>query len=103
MRIGFSRWLHDDGSWLPDPRDQLNEITSWLDGSMVYGSDGVRAAALRTFSGGRLKTRAGGLMPVNRIDGTRVGNGGPGPVTRRLTDLYWALHEDPAYSTAVAY
>ena len=32
---------------------------------MVYGSDPARAAALRTFSGGKLKTSAGNLLPLN--------------------------------------
>lgn len=31
-----------------------------------------------------------GVMPVNAIDGTPVGDGRPGPVTRRLFDLYEA-------------
>ncbi|BCH20934.1 aminotransferase class IV [Mesorhizobium sp. L-8-3] len=32
----------------------------------------------------------GGITPVTRIDGRRVGNGQPGPVTRRIADLYAA-------------
>ena len=32
---------------------------------MVYGSDAAAAAALRTFSGGKLKTSAGDLLPFN--------------------------------------
>ena len=50
-----------------------------------------------------MASTAGGLMPVNRIDDTVIGSGAPGPVTRRLTELYWGLHEDPRYATAVAY
>jgi branched-chain amino acid aminotransferase len=50
-----------------------------------------------------MASTAGGLMPVSRIDGTPIGSGAPGPVTRRLTDLYWELHEDPAYTTEVVY
>src|SRR5438477_6628625 len=41
------------------PRQQPNDITAFLDASMVYGSDSVTADALRTHSGGRLKTSPG--------------------------------------------
>jgi hypothetical protein len=53
------------GKSVSNPRQQLNDITAWLDGSVVYGSDDTRAAALRTFSGGRLKTSSGNLLPFN--------------------------------------
>lgn len=46
---------------------------------------------------------AGGVMPITQLDGALVGEGGVGPVTRRLRDLYWAAHEDPAYLTWVDY
>ncbi|MGH7127871.1 MAG: peroxidase family protein, partial [Planctomycetaceae bacterium] len=55
-------------------RQQFNQITAFLDGSMVYGSDAVRAASLRSFEGGRLKTSAGGLLPFN-VDGLPNGGG----------------------------
>jgi peroxidase len=48
------------------PRQQTNAITSFLDGSMIYGSDPVRAAALRD-TGGRLKTSAGNMLPYNTM------------------------------------
>lgn len=47
------------------PRQQVNNITAWLDASMIYGSDAATAASLRTFEGGKLKTSAGNLLPVN--------------------------------------
>jgi hypothetical protein len=48
------------------PRQQMNMITHYLDGSTVYGSDPVRAAALRTNDGtGRLEVSAGNLLPFN--------------------------------------
>jgi branched-chain amino acid aminotransferase len=46
---------------------------------------------------------AGGIMPVTVVDGVPVGSGTPGPLTRKLRDLYWASHQDPRYSTPVRY
>lgn len=47
-------------------RQQLNNITAFIDASNVYGSEEARAEALRTNDGtGRLKTSAGGLLPYN--------------------------------------
>ena len=42
-------------------------------------------------------------MPVRSIDGKPIGDGAPGPVTRRLKEMYWALGDDPAFSTPVRY
>ena len=50
-----------------------------------------------------LTSTAGGIMPVRSIDGRPVGDGQPGPVTARLKDMYWQLHDDPAYTTPVRY
>lgn len=50
-------------------RQQLNMITAWLDGSVVYGSDATRQAALRSNDGsGRLlveSTALGDMLPRN--------------------------------------
>ncbi len=48
-----------------NPREQVNSITSYLDGSMIYGSDTFRAAYLQAPSGGRLETSDGDLLPFN--------------------------------------
>jgi hypothetical protein len=63
------------GTDAANPREQINVITSYIDGSMVYGSDAARATALRTQSGGRLQTSAGNLMPLNTM-GLPNGTGG---------------------------
>src|SRR5262249_42992403 len=47
------------GTSTSNPRQQPNDITGFLDASMVYGSDAVTADALRTHSGGLLKTSPG--------------------------------------------
>ncbi len=50
-----------------------NELTAWIDGSMVYGSDEDRANWLRTFTNGQLKTSFsdthGELLPFNTTTG----------------------------------
>jgi branched-chain amino acid aminotransferase len=43
---------------------------------------------------------AGGIVPIASVD-DRPMPAAPGPLTRRLTDLYWAKHDDPAWTTAV--
>ncbi|MEZ4898848.1 MAG: peroxidase family protein [Saprospiraceae bacterium] len=50
-------------------RQQTNLITSWIDGSNIYGSEPERADWLRTHFQGKLKMSTGGLLPYNTIDG----------------------------------
>ena len=50
-----------------------------------------------------LTSTAGGIMPVTRLDGRQLGGGRPGPVSRRLHDLYWQRHEEGWLATPVAY
>ncbi len=45
------------------PRQQVNEITSWIDGSNVYGSDDETSKSLRTLENGLMKTSTGNLLP----------------------------------------
>lgn len=69
--IFFNRSEYADGTGTPgNPRQQINSITAFIDASNVYGSDAIRAAALRTDEGlgARLKTSAGNLLPFN-LDG----------------------------------
>lgn len=66
--ILFSRAFfdHETASSAADPRQQENEITSWIDGSMIYGSDDERALALRVSEDSAyLATSDGNLLPFN--------------------------------------
>lgn len=68
VEIGFNRSIYDTstGTDSANPRQQINEITGWIDASNVYGSDEERALALRTNDGtGMLKTSEGNLLPFN--------------------------------------
>jgi peroxidase len=60
-----STYLHDTGYSTDNPRLQYNQITAFLDGSVIYGSDAERAEALRAFEGGRLIVSEGDLLPMN--------------------------------------
>ena len=63
----------------------------------------INANELRAADEVFMTSTAGGVMPVRTIDGTPVADGQPGPVTHRLREMYWRLHEDPAYMTPVRY
>ncbi|NND63243.1 MAG: T9SS type A sorting domain-containing protein [Flavobacteriaceae bacterium] len=71
VTIRMFRSLSDPntGSSVDNPRRHINDITSYIDGSAVYGSDEERANWLRTFVDGKLKVSAGNLLPWNTIDG----------------------------------
>ncbi len=66
--IGLHRsvWDPATGTGPANPRQQVNEITSFIDASNVYGSDAARAEALRRNDGsGELATSEGDLLPRN--------------------------------------
>lgn len=71
--IFLDRSAFDPATGTRSPRQQINTATAFIDASQVYGSDATRAAWLRTFIGGRLKSRdtdIGELLPLN--DGTQA-------------------------------
>ena len=103
-------------------------IFTYRDGEMISPEGGVlegitRRTIIELAERGNLKARiarvseadlkqaeevfitssAGGVIPVTRIDDVAVGDGTPGPVTRRMNELYWSSHTDSAYSTPISY
>ena len=68
--IGFSRSQTIAGTGVNSVRQHPNVITSFVDGSGVYGSNQSTANALRAHSGGRLLSQTstnGALLPMNTM------------------------------------
>ncbi len=87
--LAFSRSQYDPttGTSTGNPRQQIQAVTSYLDLSQVYGSSQVVSDALRTFSGGLLKTSPGNMLPYDnltyftqdQINALNMANSGPLP------------------------
>ncbi len=65
--ISFFRSIFDTstGDGLDNPREQINQITAFIDGSQVYGSDQATADSLRSFVGGRMLISDDGFLPTD--------------------------------------
>ncbi|KAJ8252397.1 hypothetical protein COCON_G00217090 [Conger conger] len=48
------QWTKDSSQSPNNPRTQVNHVTTWIDGSSIYGSSSSWCDALRSFSGGLL-------------------------------------------------
>lgn len=59
-----------------NPRQQVNSLSPFIDGSVIYGTDEKRNAYMREFCGGRLLVTPGNLPPFN--NGTMANNGPAG-------------------------
>src|SRR5262249_40674832 len=75
--LNRSKFVPGTGTSTSNPRQQPNEITAFIDASMVYGSDAFVATALRFGVGGRLRTSEGAdgmfgtpddLLPFNNTN-----------------------------------
>ncbi len=73
----------------------------------AYGYEIVRcslpAEEARTADEVFITSTAGGIMPITKIDGHKIGSGTPGPATQELQEGYWKLHEDPLYTFKINY
>lgn len=62
----------------------------------------VPIADLRAADEVFLTSSGGGVLPIARLDGQALPHF-PGPVSTRLYDAYWAIHEEAAYRDPVNY
>ena len=72
MHFTRSEAAEGTGEDADSPREQMNAITAWIDGSGIYGSDEVRAQWLRSGVHGKLKAHQspnGELLPCNTPNG----------------------------------
>lgn len=70
--IPFTRSEVRPGTGVSNARQQTNLNTSWIDGSVVYGSDATRAGWLRTHVNGKMKTSTGNFLPWNTVTGQQA-------------------------------
>ena len=64
QNISLTRTPAADGTGVESVRQQVNTITAFIDGSMIYGSDAETAESLRALEGGRLAVSEGNLLPI---------------------------------------
>jgi branched-chain amino acid aminotransferase len=50
-----------------------------------------------------ISTTGGGIIPITTVDGLPIASGQPGPVTRRLDDLYWSKRRADWLTTPIDY
>ncbi|XP_076677160.1 uncharacterized protein LOC143373634 isoform X2 [Andrena cerasifolii] len=76
------------------PRQQLNQVTAFIDGSAIYGSDLSSARELREFAGGRLRMQ---VTPDNRtlLPASTNPKDGCNRETERLRGRYCFAAGDP--------
>ncbi|KXS19340.1 heme peroxidase [Gonapodya prolifera JEL478] len=65
------------GHAINGPRVQINEITPWIDGGLVYGTARAWSDGLRTFKDGLLATDASGRFPAYNDIGLPMFNPAP--------------------------
>ena len=82
-------------------RRTVIELCQRLDIPVQQGP--VAAAALADADEVFLSSTGGGVLPIAKVNGQPLRVAHPGPVTTRLYDAYWAMHDEPAYRDPVDY
>lgn len=104
---GFNIFTVKDGRIATPARGVLHGITrrTVIEMSQALGipleTRDVAAEEIQQADEVFISSTAGGVMPVTQVDGHLLGDGKPGPITLRLREHYWRLHQDPRYTTPV--
>ena len=69
MPVSRSTYDHNTGTGIGNHRKFPNEITAFIDGSVIYGVSHERMNWLRSFRDGKLKVSEGNLLPFNTYSG----------------------------------
>ena len=64
---------------------------------------GISPAELASADEVFITSTAGGVMPVTEVNGTAIASGVVGPLTQRIKDGYWRMHEQEEYRMPVEY
>ena len=100
-------WLVKNGKLFTPSENTLQGITSEcvhdMAAEMNIEATGAFLTAydLYTADEAFFSTSAGPISPIVEVDARTIGNGKPGPITRRLFDAYWKLHVNPKYAVKV--
>jgi branched-chain amino acid aminotransferase len=106
---GFNLFVVSGGRMATPDRGVLEGITRRTvmeiaqDMGVAVEKRPVTADELRHAGEAFMTSTAGGIMPIARVDGSPLGKGKPGSMTRQVRERYWALHSDPRYATPVPY
>ncbi|MFQ5937115.1 MAG: aminotransferase class IV [Acidiferrobacterales bacterium] len=104
---GFNLFVVKNGAIATPVRGVLEGITrhTVIELCAELGIDASKALVpvddLRNADEVFISSTAGGIMSITSIDGMAVGNGDPGSITTKLTDLYWQKHSDPDWTTPI--
>lgn len=106
---GFNLFAYHNGILLTPSHGVLEGITrrtvlelakeQGIDTKLEMFGPGVLQTAEEIF----LTSTAGGVMPVTKLDGQKVGDGKPGETTRLLQKRYWEAHDEDRWTTPVDY
>jgi branched-chain amino acid aminotransferase len=105
---GFNVFVVRDGVLQTPATNVLEGITRQTvldiarDLGIPAGVGEVSVDALRDADEAFGASTAGGVFFVTSVDGAPLGDGRVGPVTQRIHDTYWAWHDDPRFTLAVA-